>query len=306
MSASNGRHKANGTLYGVNDGQANIDRLNMLNGRFINKQDNAEQRAVAVVSDVFVRQYFGQKATAQQVLGESFETESNGIPIRLYIVGVYEYKSPSGSKTISPKTGTNIYMPIASANKLMQWSSGYQSVVLQPKEGVKNSEFIDRTKRFFDGFYTRNPKFEVDASSMEDMPKSMNKMTQTVQLGISGIAGVSLLVGGIGVMNIMMVSATERTREIGIRMALGSKSRVILFQFIVEAIIICTIGGILGTILGVLLGSGAVAMMRYPARPSILASFTAVLFSMAIGVFFGYYPAKQAAKLDPIEALRYE
>lgn len=198
VSASNGRHKANGTLYGVNDGQANIDRLNMLNGRFINKQDNAEQRAVAVVSDVFVRQYFGQKATAQQVLGESFETESNGIPIRLYIVGVYEYKSPSGSKTISPKTGTNIYMPIASANKLMQWSSGYQSVVLQPKEGVKNSEFIDRTKRFFDGFYTRNPKFEVDASSMENMPKSMNKMTQTVQLGISGIAGISLLVGGIG------------------------------------------------------------------------------------------------------------
>lgn len=221
VSASNGRHKANGTLYGVNDGQANIDRLNMLSGRFINNQDNAEQRAVAVVSDVFVRQYFGQKATAQQVLGESFETESNGIPLRLYIAGVYEYKSSSGSKAVSPKTGTNIYMPIASANKLMQRSGGYQSVVLQPKEGVKNSEFIDRTKSFFDGFYTRNPKFEVDASSMENMLKSMNKMTQTVQLGISGIADISLLVGGIGVMNIMMVSVTERTREIGIRMALG-------------------------------------------------------------------------------------
>ena len=232
-------------------------------------------------------------------MGESFETESNGIPLRLYIAGVYEYKSSSGSKTVSPKTGTNIYMPIASANKLMQRSGGYQSVVLQPKEGVKNSEFIDRTKRFFDGFYTRNPKFEVDASSMENMLKSMNKMTQTVRLGISGIAGISLLVGGIGVMNIMMVSVTERTREIGIRMALGVKSRVILFQFIVEAIIICMIGGILGIILSVLLGSGAAAMMHCPARPSILASFTAVLFSMAIGVFLATILQNRQQNLIP-------
>ena len=136
--------------------------------------------------------------------------------------------------------------------------------------------------------------------------KSVNKMTENIKLGISAIAAISLLVGGIGVMNIMMVSVTERTREIGVRMALGAKARTILFQFIVEAIIVCLIGGMIGVLAGIALGSAGASMMGYPARPSLWAALGAVVFSMSIGVFFGYYPAKKAAQLDPIEALRYE
>lgn len=306
ISATNGRYKASGSLIGCNPGKADIDKLQMLSGRFITDKDNQDLRAIAVVSDLFVQQYFGGKLTAEQALGQSFETDVSGTPLQLYISGVYEYKEADGSVPASKSQATNVYIPIASGNQLLQKSNGYQTVTLQSKSDVNNQVFMDRTRSFFNSFYTRNPNFTVSVSSMEDMMKSVTKMTQSVQLGISAIAGISLLVGGIGVMNIMMVSVTERTREIGIRMALGAKSRVILFQFIVEAIIICMIGGLIGVGLGVGLGSIGATLLHYPAKPSMVSALVAVLFSMGIGVFFGYYPAKRAARLDPIEALRYE
>jgi putative ABC transport system permease protein len=138
------------------------------------------------------------------------------------------------------------------------------------------------------------------------MTESMSEMIQTVSIAISFIAGISLLVGGIGVMNIMLVSITERTREIGTRKALGATNGSIRLQFIIESMILCLVGGVLGVILGLVLGSVAATILGYSATAPLAAIIVAVLFSMAIGVFFGYYPANKAAKLDPIEALRYE
>ena len=131
-------------------------------------------------------------------------------------------------------------------------------------------------------------------------------MMGTVQIAIAVIAAISLLVGGIGVMNIMLVSVTERTREIGTRKALGAKNSAIRMQFIVESVIICLIGGLIGIAVGMALGYGGAKLLGFPATPSLSAILIAVGFSMAIGIFFGYYPANKAAKLDPIEALRYE
>ena len=131
-------------------------------------------------------------------------------------------------------------------------------------------------------------------------------MLASVSLGISAIAAISLLVGGIGVMNIMMVSVTERTREIGTRKALGAPGSAIRMQFITESVILCLIGGAIGIALGIAAGLGLSAAMQVSGKPSLASILVAFGFSMAIGVFFGYYPANKAARLDPIEALRYE
>ena len=159
---------------------------------------------------------------------------------------------------------------------------------------------------FFASFYTRNESYTATASSMESMLEEMTGMLNTVKLAISAIAAISLLVGGIGVMNIMLVSITERTREIGTRKALGAPGFAIRMQFITEAVVICLVGGALGVALGVGLGAAGAGLLGYAAKPSLTAIGLAVGFSMLIGVFFGYYPASKAAKMDPIDALRYE
>ena len=141
---------------------------------------------------------------------------------------------------------------------------------------------------------------------MESMLDEMNKMLDTISTAISVIAGIALLVGGIGVMNIMLVSISERTREIGTRKALGATNGSIRLQFIIEAMVLCSIGGIIGVILGVTGGSFAAKLMEAEAHASVSSIIESVAFSMAIGLFFGYYPANKAAKMNPIDALTYE
>ena len=141
---------------------------------------------------------------------------------------------------------------------------------------------------------------------MESMTESMSDMIGTVSIAISFIAGISLLVGGIGVMNIMLVSITERTREIGTRKALGAKNSSIRFQFIIESMILCLIGGILGILVGFLLGAIAASILGYSAAVPVAAIIVAVGFSMVIGIIFGLLPSFKAANLNPIDALRHE
>ena len=145
---------------------------------------------------------------------------------------------------------------------------------------------------------------ENEENTNKQNPNSIDN--NTVSIAVSFIAGISLLVGGIGVMNIMLVSITERTREIGTRKALGAKNSSIRLQFIIESVILCLIGGILGIVVGFVLGAIAAVALGYSAAVPVTAVIVATIFSMVIGIFFGYYPANKAAKLNPIEALRYE
>ena len=142
--------------------------------------------------------------------------------------------------------------------------------------------------------------------TLTSMTSMLTDMLGTITLAISIVAGIALVVGGIGVMNIMLVSITERTREIGTRKALGATNSSIRIQFIVEAMIICLIGGIFGVIFGVSSGMLLSKILGYPASPSISGIIISLIFSMSIGVFFGYYPANKAAKMNPIDSLRYE
>lgn len=280
----------------------------ILCGRWLDDDKDAG-RKVACVSEKFVAQAIG--GTAQEAIGKAVTLTINKDLYTFYIEGVYRYTEDSYSSMFSgtddDSIQTDFYIPLDVAKSIAGAGAGYQSItVVADGTAVNVTSFVDTVGDFFASYYTRNDSWTVSASSLASLLDSMSSMLGTVSLGISAIAALSLLVGGIGVMNIMMVSVTERTREIGTRKALGAPAAAIRMQFITESVILCLIGGIAGILLGLALGAGLSKAVGYAARPSLTAIVVAVGFSMAIGVFFGYYPANKAAKLDPIEALRYE
>ena len=174
---------------------------------------------------------------------------------------------------------------------------------------AKNSESVSKVekeaKRYFLEQYRSNTDWKVETQAVQSALEESNSMMKMLSLAIAVIGGISLLVGGIGVMNIMLVSVTERTREIGVRKALGATNNNIRLQFITESMIVCMIGGIIGVLIGGGFGYFASSFIHEAKFPSLTSVLVSVSFSMAIGIFFGYYPANKAAKLDPIEALRY-
>ena len=287
---------------GVNAQYADANELELLCGRFVKDSDG--ERQLAVVSDLACETLFGRADAS--VLGKSFQAAVGEKLLTFYVAGVYEYDDSGYFSMTGEDPVTEMYIPLAAAQKLGEADKGYQSFTVVAASGADTAAFLDETEAFFSSFYTRNESWTVTATSMESLVEEMTSMLNTVKLAISAIAAISLLVGGIGVMNIMLVSITERTREIGTRKALGARRSDIRLQFITEAVVICLVGGALGVALGVALGSVGASLLGYAVKPSLSAVLVAVGFSMAIGVFFGYYPANKAAKLDPIDALRYE
>src|SRR6202162_2261916 len=150
-----------------------------------------------------------------------------------------------------------------------------------------------------------NEPDDFSVRNMTDIADAANETSNTMTLLLACIAGVSLLVGGIGIMNIMLVSVTERTREIGIRMAIGARSSAVRSQFLIESIVLSLTGGMFGIVLGIIVSLAIPKMLGWPTLVSTMAIIGSVIFSGAVGIFFGYYPARKAAALDPIEALRY-
>ncbi|MBQ3774477.1 MAG: FtsX-like permease family protein, partial [Pseudobutyrivibrio sp.] len=219
-----------------------------------------------------------------------------------------EYVQEQFSFGVSDNPTTELIIPYETARVANHnQNKGDYYFTLVTSVNTNNDEFATKVRDFFNiNYYSRNDAYEVMVVSMTSMMNQMNTMIGAIQLALSVIAGISLVVGGIGVMNIMLVSITERTKEIGTRKALGATNGSIRLQFITESVVICLIGGIIGIIFGIVLGTVAVKLMGYEASVSLSSIVIAVGFSMAIGIFFGYYPANKAAKLNPIDALRYE
>lgn len=289
---------------GVNQDYFESDQVTLLAGRLIKKADLSGKKHVIVVSDQLVESLFDGDNDA--ALWQKINVNINGNYQDFYIVGVYEYES-AGTVSDSDDVTTNAYIPLATEKEIMRSDDGYTQFTIVTDTSVSSvSTFADQVEAFFTPYYASNDNYEIATSTMESMTESMSEMVHTVSLAISLIAGISLLVGGIGVMNIMLVSITERTREIGTRKALGATKGSIRLQFIIESMVLCLVGGCLGIVLGLILGSVAASVLGYSATAPVAAIFIAVLFSMVVGVFFGYYPANKAARLDPIEALRYE
>lgn len=286
---------------------AKEDDTPILAGRWLDDEKDAG-RYVAVVSEKFVEQAIGGSNT--DAIGKSFTLTINKNLYTFYIMGVYEYTEDVYASmfgaTDDDQIQTNIYIPLDVAKSIAGADAGYQTITVVAANGVDVTSFVDTVGSYFASYYTYNDTWTASASSISSLVESMTDMLNTLSLGISAIAAISLLVGGIGVMNIMMVSVTERTREIGTRKALGAPGSAIRMQFITESVILCMIGGVIGVALGIALGAGLSSVVGMTAKPSIASIVVAVGFSMAIGVFFGYYPANKAAKLNPIDALRYE
>ena len=161
-------------------------------------------------------------------------------------------------------------------------------------------------QQYFDNYYAYNVDYEAKATDASNELESFNQVMNAISGAIAAIAGISLFVGGIGVMNIMLITVTERTREIGVRKALGAKRKDIRLQFLVEAMVVCVIGGILGIVFGTIFGLLGSALLGTMVLPPLYGVIGSLVFCLIIGLFFGWYPADRAAKLTPIEALRYE
>ena len=301
-----GKLYANVTLNGTNEGYGLVNNIEITEGRYIRDGDLKTGRYVAVVSNRLVQNMF---PSGTDPLGKEIKLNHRENILTFTIVGVYEYKQGimSDFSTSSEKDiRTDMYIPITTCGRITSANKGHQMVTVMAESGVNMEPFSRTTRDFFNTFYANNLQFRVGTMNMETVMSTMTTMMGTLSIAVAVIAGISLLVGGIGVMNIMLVSVTERTREIGTRKALGARDSAIRIQFIVEAAIICAIGGVFGVILGVSAGYLASYLLGFAGFPSMFIIIVAVLFSMMIGVFFGYYPANKAAMLDPIEALRYE
>lgn len=303
-SVSRDGDSVNINVSGVNQDYFESDQVTLLAGRLIKKADLSEKKHVIVVSDQLVQSLFDGDNDA--ALWQKINVNINGNYQDFYIVGVYEYES-AGTVSDSDDVTTNAYIPLATEKEIMRSDDGYTQFTIVTDTSVSSvSAFADQVEAFFTPYYASNDNYEIATSTMESMTESMSEMVHTVSLAISLIAGISLLVGGIGVMNIMLVSVTERTQEIGLKKAIGAKKSHILGQFLTEAAVLTSLGGIIGVIAGIVLAEVISKVSEMPVVISIPAAIIAVGFSMGIGIIFGLLPSYKAANLKPIDALRRE
>jgi len=253
--------------------------------------DNDYRQKVAVIGTYISKELFGEANPIGQKINMGKQIFT--------VVGILQELADSMEGTKDDK----IIVPITTAQRLMK-----NSIIRNYSFNAVSSESVipamDRIKEFLLEIYGSEDMFRVMNSAQ--MLETLDSVTGTLMTVLGGIAAISLIVGGIGIMNIMLVSVTERTREIGIRKAIGAKRRNILTQFLIEALIITGIGGIIG----LMLGSGATLMIgRMGIVPSVYSPFwmlVSFFISLAVGVVFGMFPANKASRLDPITALRHE
>ena len=284
-----------------------INNADMKYGTYFGEREVEEAKPVCVISDADAKRLFG----TDDVVGMSIDITCYDVTKSFRIAGVTTQKE-NGTFVSYTYEGmpVNVNIPYSAMNELVGDVDYFYSVTIQSDTSRDSQKTANEIIHVLEKRHQCAGDEYFQVQNFQDVMKSMNQMLGMVTAFISFVAGISLLVGGIGVMNIMLVSVTERTREIGIRKSLGAKTSSIMLQFLAEAAILTVIGGVIGIILGIIGAYGICSVisvsMQMTISPGISLSVIlfATLFSCAVGVFFGIYPARKAAKLSPIEALR--
>ncbi len=297
-----GKKELDVQLIGVNGEYPDIEPLDMAGGRFLMESDVVSYRPAAVVDVGLAQKLLGRETVA----GERITVQLNSQSLSLVIVGTYSPKSSSINNAFGYVPPAMIYVPITTLEKTLGLDDFVYGIDINLQPESDPVATIDRMKAFLARRHNNVGEDKYMGYSAEKQLEFANNFTGILTLVIGAIAAISLVVGGIGVMNIMLVSVTERTRGLGIRKSLGARRQDILTQFLVEAVIISVLGGIIGTLLGVGFAYGLSTLIKIPPHVGIGTILVAWLFSAGVGIFFGIYPASKASKLDPIEALRYE
>lgn len=293
-----GAKSTTGRVIGTTNSYPKVNQLFIQKGRFLSESDNQTRRRVCVIGT----QVRDNLLLPENPIGEFIEINSEWVKV----IGLAE---PKG-EMLGFKQDDIVLLPYST----MQSLNGNQTQVdIQIQLTVTNLDEMETvtekiSKLLRQSHHIKNGNDDFKIQSSEQLKESFSKITSAVTLVMGGIVSISLLVGGIGIMNIMLVSVTERTREIGICKAIGAKRHYILLQFLMESLVLCLLGGLIGLIIGYVLGMGLAAMIPNfpPAHVPWWAVAISVGFSALIGIVFGIVPAAKAANLDPIESLRYE
>jgi putative ABC transport system permease protein len=293
------RGKANKTTSATGSTNAyfTVQGRQVAEGRLFSDGELKAGQCVCVLGKTVVEELFGDDSA----LGQSIRLGK----VSFRVIGVLAEKGPS---SFGEDQDDIIVVPLRALQRRITGNTNVRSITVSVAENVPSEEIKTDMEKLLRERRGIKPGQEDDFH-VRDMKEIINTLTSTTTVLtalLSAVAGVSLLVGGIGIMNIMMVSVTERTREIGTRLAIGAMERDVLMQFLVEAVVLAAFGGLIGIIIGLAAAGAGARLIGVPFvfQPGIVVA--AFLFSAAVGVAFGYFPARKAARLDPIKALRYE